>query len=161
MNFLAPWFLLGALAVAGPVLFHLIRRSARERVPFSSLLFLRPTPPRATRRRKLEHIVLLLLRCLGVLLLAAGFARPFFPKSNASPPPADAGRQTIVLLDTSASMRREGLWPKALALAERHLKEAALADRVAVMTFDQQPRTLVSFTEWSSWPVDQRAALAG
>ena len=83
MSFLTPWFLLGALAVAGPVLFHLIRRSARERMPFSSLLFLRPTPPRATRRRKLEHIALLLLRCLGLLLLAAGFARPFFPKGNA------------------------------------------------------------------------------
>jgi hypothetical protein len=160
MNFLAPWFLLGALAVAGPVLFHLIRRSARERIPFSSLLFLRPTPPRATRRRKLEHVVLMLLRCLAILLLAAGFARPFFPGSNAAPPPADAGRQTIVLLDTSASMRREGLWPKARALAEHYIKNAALADRVAVVAFDQQPRTLVSFTDWSSWPLDQRAALA-
>jgi hypothetical protein len=160
MNFLAPWFLLGALAVAGPVLFHLIRRSARERVPFSSLLFLRPTPPRATRRRKLEHILLMLLRCLVILLLAAGFARPFFPKSNASPPPAGEGRQTVILLDTSASMRRAGLWPKARTLAKHYMKEAALADRVAVVTFDQQPRTLVSFADWSSWPVDQRTALA-
>jgi hypothetical protein len=95
MSFLAPWFLLGALAVAGPVLFHLIRRSARERMPFGSILFLRPTPPRAVRRRKLEHVALLLLRCLGILLLAAGFARPFFPKGNASPPPAGEGRQTV------------------------------------------------------------------
>ncbi len=160
MNFLAPWFLLGALAVAGPVLFHLIRRSARERMPFSSLLFLRPTPPRATRRRKLEHIILLLLRCLALLLLAAGFARPFFPKSTAAPPPAGEGRQTIILLDTSASMRREDLWSRACVLAAQYLRKAALADRVAILTFDQQPRTLVSFTDWSSWPVDQRAALA-
>jgi hypothetical protein len=160
MSFLTPWFLLGALAVGGPVLFHLIRRSARERMPFSSLLFLRPTPPRATRRRKLEHIALLLLRCLGVLLLAAGFARPFIPKGNASPPPGSAGRQTVVLLDTSASMRREGLWPKASAVARKYLEKTSLADNVAVLTFDQQPRTLISFTDWSSWPVDQRAALA-
>src|SRR5208337_1726639 len=149
MNFLSPWFLVGALAVAGPVLFHLIRRSARERMPFSSLLFLRPTPPRATRRRKLEHIALLLLRCLGVLLLATGFARPFFPKDDASPPPAGEGRQTVVLLDTSASMRREGLWPKARAVARQYIEKASLADRVAVLTFDRQPRTLVSFAEWS------------
>ncbi len=160
MSFLTPWFLLGALAVGGPVLFHLIRRSARERMPFSSLLFLRPTPPRATRRRKLEHIALLLLRCLGVLLLAAGFARPFFPKGNALPPPESGGRQTVVLLDTSASMRREGLWPKASAVARQYLEKASRADGVAVLTFDQQPRTLISFTDWSSWPVDQRAALA-
>jgi hypothetical protein len=160
MNFLAPWFLLGALAVAGPVLFHLIRRSARERVSFSSLLFLRPVPPRATRRRKIEHVALMLLRCLAVLLLAIGFARPFFSKTDASPPPAEQGRQTVVLLDTSASMRREGLWTEARSVAERYIKQASLADRVAVMTFDQQPRALVSFADWSSWPLDQRAALA-
>jgi hypothetical protein len=160
MNFLAPWFLLGALAVAGPVVFHLIRRSARERMTFSSLLFLRPTPPRATRSRRLEHIALLVLRCLGLLLLAAGFARPFFPKSAASSPPAGAGQQAIILLDTSASMRREGLWPKARALAARYLDKASPQDRVAVVAFDQHPRTIVSFADWSSWSVDQRAALA-
>jgi len=160
MNFLAPWFLLGAVAVAGPVLFHLIRRSARERMPFSSLLFLRPTPPRATRRRKLEHILLLLLRCLAVVLLAAGFARPFFPGSDASQPPAAEARQTVVLLDTSASMHRQGLWPKARAVAARYFAKAAVSDRVAVLTFDQQLHTLISFTEWSSWPLDQRTALA-
>lgn len=159
MSFLAPWFLFGALAVAGPVLFHLIRRSARARMPFGSILFLRPTPPRAVRRRKLEHVALLLLRCLGILLLAAGFARPFFPQGNASPPPAGEGRQTVLLLDTSASMRRQGLWPKARALAGKYLEKALLQDRVAVVTFDQQPRTLVSFTDWSTWPVDQRVAL--
>ena len=92
MSFLAPWFLLGALAVAGPVVFHLIRRSARTRMLFGSILFLRPTPPRAVRRRKLEHVALLLLRCLGILLLAAGFARPFFPKGNAVA--AACGRRT-------------------------------------------------------------------
>ena len=160
MSFLAPWFLLGALAVAGPVVFHLIRRSARTRMLFGSILFLRPTPPRAVRRRKLEHVALLLLRCLGLLLLAAGFARPFFPKGNASPTPAGEGRQTVVLLDTSASMRRPGLWPKARALAGQYLEKGSLQDRVAVLTFDQQPRTLISFTEWSAWPVDQRGARA-
>ena len=160
MSFLAPWFLLGALAVCGPVLFHLIRRSARERVPFSSLLFLRPTPPRATRRHKLEHIVLLVLRCLAVLLLAAGFARPFFRSSKASPPVLGAGRQTLLLLDTSASMRREGLWAKARAVAERYFDRAAPADRVAVMTFDTQARTLISFSDWSAWAPGERGALA-
>jgi len=160
MNFLAPWFLLGALAVAGPVVFHLIRRSVRERTAFSSILFLRPVPPRATRRRKLEHILLLLLRCLALVLLAMGFARPFFPKSGASSPPPGPGRQTVILIDTSASMRRAGLWPKALAVAGQYLDKATPGDRAAVLTFDQQVRSVVSFAEWLSWPPDQRAALA-
>ena len=160
MNFLTPWFLLGGLAVAGPILFHLIRRSARERMAFSSLLFLRPTPPRATRRRKLEHILLMLLRCLALLLLATGFERPFFSDNTILPNVANEGRQLIILVDTSASMRREGLWEKARGIADQYLDKTAPSDRVAVVTFDRQPRTLVTFSEWASWGADQRGALA-
>ena len=160
MNFLAPWFLLGGLAIAGPIVFHLIRRAARERVPFSSLMFLRPTAPRLTRRRNLEHFWLLLLRCLALLLLATGFARPFFSKDITFPTPSGEARQIVLLVDTSASMRREGLWSKAQSAANSYLDKASHADQFAVMTFDRQPRTLVSFAEWSSWAVDQRAGLA-
>jgi hypothetical protein len=160
MNFLSPWFLLGAVAVAGPILFHLIRRSARERTKFSSLMFLNPTPPLAVRRSRLEHIWLLLLRCLCLLLLAAGFARPFFAHDISPPAAATQERRLILLVDTSASMRRQGLWEKARAVADRYLQEASPSDQVAVLTFDLQPRTLVSFADWSSWSQDQRAVLA-
>jgi Aerotolerance regulator N-terminal/von Willebrand factor type A domain len=160
MSFLSPWFLLGALAVAGPILFHLIRRTARERTSFSSLMFLRPTPPRAVRRSKLEHIWLLLLRCLCLLLLALGFARPFFARDISPPPAASQERRLILLVDTSASMRRQSLWEKARAVADEYLDKASPSDQVAVLTFDLQPRTLVSFADWSSWSQDQRATLA-
>ena len=83
MNFLSPLFLLGALAVAGPIIFHLIRRTTREVKPFSSLMFLKPTPPRVTSRSRIENLWLLLLRCLVLLALALGFARPFFRESSA------------------------------------------------------------------------------
>jgi Mg-chelatase subunit ChlD len=160
MSFLTPWFILGALAVAGPILFHLIRRSARERMPFSSLMFLSPTPPRVTRRRKLEHLWLLLLRCLCLVLLATGFARPFLSGQNTLPSQASEERQLILLVDTSASMQRAGVWTNANAMATRYLEKTLPGDQITVMTFDRQPRTLVSFAEWSSWALDQRAALA-
>jgi hypothetical protein len=160
MSFLTPLFLLGALAVAGPILFHLIRRAVKERMPFSSIMFLSPTPPRVTRRRKLEHLWLLFLRCLCLLLLATGFARPFFANNNVIPTAAAEERQLILLVDTSASMRREGVWDQARTNAESILRKTTPGDQVAVLAFDRQPRTLVSFAEWSSWAVDQRAALA-
>ena len=160
MSFLTPWFLLGAAAIAGPILFHLIRQSVRERMTFSSLMFLRPTAQRVTRRRKLEHLFLLLLRCLCLVLLAAGFARPFFSKNNALPAAAAEGRQLVLLVDASASMKREGLWEKASAVAQRYLEKSSPGDQVAVMTFDRQPQTLVNFGEWISWGADQRATLA-
>src|SRR5438876_12401124 len=114
MSLLAPIFLFGALAISLPVLFHLIRRSTREKTPFSSLMFLLPSPPRLTRRSRLEHILLLVLRCAVIGLLALGFARPFIKKAvEVEPSPADA-RRMVVLVDTSASMRRADLWADAL-----------------------------------------------
>ena len=86
MSFLAPLFLLGAAAVALPVVLHLIRRSSRDRVPFSSLMFLLPTPPRVTRRSRLENVLLLILRCAVIGLLAFAFARPFFSRPVAPDP---------------------------------------------------------------------------
>src|SRR5256886_14142582 len=102
MSFLAPLFLLGALAVALPVIFHLIRRTTRERTPFSSLMFLQPSPPRLTRRSRLEHILLLLLRCVILCLLALGFARPFIKKATNADAASAGARRKVILVDSSA-----------------------------------------------------------
>src|SRR5439155_7419791 len=74
MSFLAPLYIAGALAVALPIIFHLIRRTPQGRQEFSSLMFLAPSPPRITRRSRLSNIVLLLLRAAALCLLAFAFA---------------------------------------------------------------------------------------
>jgi hypothetical protein len=160
MSFLAPLFLVGALAVAAPVVFHLIRRTSREKIPFSSLMFLRPTPPRVTRSSKLENIFLLLLRCLVLCLLALGFSRPFFQRPVAADNTAGAGQRLVVLLDASASMRRDALWTDARARAEQVLKRTKPADSVAVFLFDHTTRPLMTFEQWSETPIAERVNLA-
>jgi hypothetical protein len=107
MSFLTPLFLLGGLAIALPVVFHLVRRSSKDKLLFSTLMFLRPTPPRLTRRNRLDHILLLLLRCLVIGLLALGFARPFLQKPMAALASSRPATRLVLLVDTSASMRRE------------------------------------------------------
>src|SRR5438067_420431 len=102
MSFLAPLFLLGALAIAAPLLFHLIRRTTRERHVFSSLMFLMPSPPRVTRRSRLEHLLLLAVRCLVLCVLAAAFARPFIRKPMAPDRSDNTGKTVLLLVDTSA-----------------------------------------------------------
>ena len=62
MSLLAPLYVIGAFAIGAPILFHLIRRQPKGQVPFSSLMFLKPTPPRLTRRSRLDNWLLLLLR---------------------------------------------------------------------------------------------------
>ena len=156
MSFLAPLFLLGGLAVALPIVFHLVRRSSREKMVFSSLMFLKPTPPRMTRRNRLEHVFLLLLRCLAICLLAFGFARPFLQKPMAAPPPTGAAFRLILLVDSSASMKREGVWPAALAKAEMTLKSASPADQIAILTFDDQVRSILSFEQWAAMSASER-----
>jgi len=160
MNFLAPLFLFGALAVALPIVFHLIRRTSKEKMTFSSLMFLQPAPPRVTRRNRLENIFLLFLRCLVLGLLSLGFARPFFQKPMAPDPQSGAGKKIVLLVDTSASMRRQNLWSLALAKAKEVLDKTSPADQAAVFTFDRRTRSLVSFEQWSSGNAGERAALA-
>jgi Aerotolerance regulator N-terminal/von Willebrand factor type A domain len=159
MSFLAPLFLLGALTVALPVIFHLVRRSSQEQMPFSSLMFLQAAPPRVTKRTRLEHLLLLLLRCLVICLLALGFARPFFRRPMTASPRTANVRKILVLIDTSASMRRAGLWPAALAKTGEILRTTAPGDRLAVYTFDRQARPLVNFDQWSSMKAADRAEL--
>ena len=76
MSFLAPLFLLGGLAIVGPVIFHLIRRNTKEKFSFSSLMFLRTDPPRVTRKSKLEDVLLTLNNKLIITFLIYVF---FFP----------------------------------------------------------------------------------
>ena len=62
MGVLAPLYLAGLAALSLPLILHLIRRTPRGRREFSSLMFLLPSPPRLTRRSRLDQILLLLLR---------------------------------------------------------------------------------------------------
>jgi hypothetical protein len=160
MSFLAPLFLFGALAVAAPIIFHLIRRTSREKIPFSSLMFLQPTPPRVTRSSKLENIFLLLLRCLVLGLLALGFSRPFFQRPVAADNKAGEGKRIVVLVDASASMKRDDLWSEARSKAERILRSAVPADSVAVYLFDRAPRPLMTFEQWTETPIGDRPNVA-
>ena len=150
MSFLTPLFLLGAFAVAAPIVFHLIRRTSREKITFSSLMFLLPTPPRLTRRSRLENIFLLILRCAVLGLLALGFARPFFPQAFSSGRASGPGKRMVLLIDTSASMKRAGLWAEARGKAEGVLRKVSPLDQVAVFTFDRQVNRLVTFEQWSA-----------
>ena len=76
MTWLFPLYLFGAAAVVLPVLLHLRKRPPKERVVFSSLMFLEKSPQVLRRRSKLEQWLLLALRCLALMLLALMFARP-------------------------------------------------------------------------------------
>ena len=147
MSALAWLFGFGLFALAGPLLFHLIRRTTKGEVPFSSLMFLRPTPPTLTRRSRLDNLLLLALRMAALALIAAAFMRPFF-NSNVKLDFADVpGRKTAVLIDTSASMKRADLWDQAAKKLEQVVDDAESNDEIAVFAFDRQLEKHIEYTK--------------
>ena len=157
MSWLFPLYLAGAAAIIAPILLHLRRQPPKDRVAFSSLMFLEETKRQPTRRRRLENWLLLLARCLILILLALMFARPFSRSQDA--PAAEAGEAVVVMLDASASMRRADLWTQAVAAARQVLEMTGARDRVAVAVFDSGVEWLLTGEE--ALPEARRAALAG
>ena len=160
MSFLTPLFLLGGLAIAGPILFHLLRRKSRERFTFSSLMFLRPEPPRLTKKSRLEDILLLLVRCTLLALLAFAFARPFFKELVIPDQDPDARQRTVLLIDVSASMQRNGLWTKAMAKAETVIEKTKSDGSLAILAFGDETKALLRFDQWNDLPEEKRPAVA-
>ena len=66
----------------------------------------------------------------------------------------------VVLIDTSASMRRAGMWERAVQEARSVLADMGPADRACVMTFDRETRTVTSFEQWSAMDAPQRLPAA-
>lgn len=135
MGLLAPLYALGALAIAGPIIFHLIRRQPQGQMQFSSLMFLQPSPPRLTRRSRIDNWFLLMLRILAIALIAIAFARPYMRQESLLNMQLD-GRTIVLLIDTSASMRRTEVWQSTVAEVEKVLDSLAPQDQVALYTID-------------------------
>ena len=154
MSLLAPLYFIGAIAIGAPILFHLIRRQPKGQVPFSSLMFLKATPPRLTRRSRLDNWFLLLLRALALILLAIAFARPFLRSVTLSQAEIP-GRRLVIVVDQSASMQRDGLWSQVVSEAESVLADLQPADELAVVAFDGQPRILLGFDETAKLTPEQ------
>src|SRR5260370_1060875 len=102
MGFLAPWFLAGVVAVGLPVWIHLLKRHKTDPRPFPSLMFFEKREQSSVKHRRLEHILLFVLRALMLILLALLFANPFLRRST---PQADGKKASIIVVDQSFSMR--------------------------------------------------------
>lgn len=105
ISFLHPWLLWGSLAVAAPILIHLLSRRRHRVVDWAAMEFLLEADRRNRRRLRLEDLLLLLLRCLAVLLLALLVARPFIrPDSSIAASITPGSIERVFLLDDSPSM---------------------------------------------------------
>src|SRR5688572_22196092 len=123
MSFLYPAFLIGALAIAIPIVLHLLRRDIAPEVPFTAVRLLRRAPIERSQRRRLREILLLTARVAALLLLAMAFARPFAASSA-------TGALRIVAVDRSFSMGGSGRFERALTQARTAIDAAAVGEQV-------------------------------
>lgn len=134
LSFLAPLALAAAALAAVPWWLHHIRRPERRPVPFSSLMFVPELRRETIERRRLQHLLLMLLRMFIIALLALAFARPFFAQIDAAAPDAGTARH-VILLDTSYSMGAANHFEEAKAEALAVLDSLEADALVAVVTF--------------------------
>lgn len=137
MSFLTPLFFLGAAAIAAPILVHLVRRTRARKIQFPALVFVRQVPQRTIRRRTIQNLLLLIIRCLAILLIVIAFTRPFFSNRSAAKVNAGSGA-TVVLIDNSLSMRRDNLFSEAQKRAEAALADTRNDEQIALVSFDKR-----------------------
>ena len=103
MTFGAIGFLFAAAAAIIPVVLHMINRQRAKDLPFSTLRFLRISVEKTRRRRRIQDILLMLLRMAVLILIALGLAKPTLT-SLKSLLGGGANTAVAIILDNSASM---------------------------------------------------------
>lgn len=120
MNFIHASFLAAGLAVALPIIIHLLFRQRTRDVSIGSIRFLQQVVKEHRRSKRVRQWLLLALRMLAVLLLAALFARPYWDQTEKQA----LEREVMLLVDRSASMTAIGNSGKsALATAIEQAQE--------------------------------------
>lgn len=145
MTFLAPLFLLGALAVGLPLWLHRLSSENPNRQPFSSAMFLEPGEPRRVLAKKLQYLLLLTLRIGVLLLLALAFAQPALLGSPQASP-GDGARLDVVVMDVSASMRHGDRWARAREAALDVVDAAPSGDLLQLVAMGRGARAVTEPT---------------
>src|SRR2546427_674755 len=147
MSFLNPFLLFGSLALAIPILIHLVRREKSEIIPFSSLMFLLKVPKRSIRQQKIKNLLLMALRLLILALLVGAFARTYLTQpAKPAGNNASANRGVVLMLDNSYSMRYGNNFDRLKAEAQKRIDSMRASDRMAIIAFNENATLLAQPT---------------
>jgi hypothetical protein len=100
MTFLSPLFLIGISAFALPLIIHLVFKKKAKIVPFPSIVFLREIDREVVRKKRIEEILVMILRMLVLILFALFLSKPVL-KANIF---GAGSKAVVIILDDSFSM---------------------------------------------------------
>ena len=103
-SFTSPWYLLGLLGLALPILIHLLTRRQQTRLKFSAVYLLQQAQKRAVRKSRPNKLLLLLLRCLAIGFLCLALANPIMSSGGLESVLTSRPTAHVFILDDSFSM---------------------------------------------------------
>ena len=140
MNFLAPLYLVLAVAAGIPLLLHLMRRNVGARVDFPAARYLQRAEQEHSRSLRLRNLLLMLLRVLLVVVLALAAARPFLPGLGAGHGPTAVAIVLDNSLSTTALADGAPVFDRLRAATGVLLRAATPADRLWLVSADGRVR---------------------
>jgi len=126
----------GTIGVLVPLVLHLIQSRRTVRVKISTTRFLRLAQEKASRRIKLENILLWILRTALLVTLALAFAMPMLRSRRIGKWFGRSPRDVAIVIDGSYSMAynlgRSSVWEKAVDAAVSIVEGLSEQDRLCV-----------------------------
>ncbi len=146
--FVSPLFLIAAgVGAVVPLLLHLMQNRRRMTMPFPTLRFVREARRQSSRRIRMEHVLLWLIRTLIMALIGLAFAMPML-RSKGLGWLGDAPRDVAIVIDASYSMGyntgRDTVWDKAIDTAVSLVEGLGDNDRFCIHLAREQPEALVA-----------------
>ncbi|MDA3924219.1 MAG: BatA domain-containing protein [Kiritimatiellae bacterium] len=136
ISFLNSIFAFAFLALTIPLILHFIQSSRTEKMPFSTLRFLKMAQKRSSRRVKMENFLLMLLRFLLLVLLVLAFMMPIVRTKKFGNVLSRTARDVAIVIDGSYSMNyklnQQVVWNQATELASTVIAGLEDNDRFCV-----------------------------
>ena len=149
MSFVHPGFLWALFALLIPVLIHLFQLRRFKRIDFPDVRLLAEVTKQTRARRKVQHWLVLLARCLALAALVIAFAQPHIPGSGA----VAGDRAVSMYIDDSFSMDGQNANGRLLDQARKAAQDLVMShgatDRFQVLTgrFEARQQNLISRDE--------------
>lgn len=147
MHFLSPLSLLWLLPISGLIVLMYILKLRRQDVIVSSTFLWRQVIRDVQANapfQKLRKNLLLLLQLIAAALIIFALARPFLRAISLG------GRNIVVIVDTSASMRATDVSPSRLEVARRRAQELVSdmrpGDQMMILSAAARPQAVTGFT---------------
>ncbi len=131
----------GLAAISAPIIIHFLNRQRYKRIRWAAMEFLLLAFKRTRRRVQVEHLIILLIRCLMLLMLGAALARPLGALVT-------GGRDVYVLVDDSYSMEyvskdNNSAWDRAKVRYKYIVEGLSPGDRLHVVFLSDEQKNLL------------------